>query len=164
MLGLFLFIHGMKKTILLFIYTAIFTACKKEAAKTSSNYLAGTWTEQVPDSIAYYEATQHSFTFLQDSFFAKIISWTDNVIILPGDPCPNPGYMETYIRGKYLLANDSIFFNGKLCDSTYRHDQASCQGVLNYDEAFYFSQTGNAIILNPDKPSSFGMGIILRKQ
>jgi hypothetical protein len=76
----------------------------------------------------------------------------------------NTGYEETYIKGSYSLANDSIYFTGKLCDSLYQHLQPSCSGVSDYNKAFKFAQNDTAIILNADRNSSFGLGIILRKE
>lgn len=156
----------MKNFLVLFI-TILFSllvACQKTANKPADNYLSGRWTEHVPDGIAYYAASLHSFSFYKDSFNAKIVSWTDVVVIIPSDPCPSTGYEEIYIKGKYSLINDSIYFSGKLCDSLYQNLNPTCNGIADYNERFLFTKNDTAIILNADKPSDFGYGIILKKE
>lgn len=156
----------MKKIVVIFIVLSLgfLLACEKTTNKPTDDYLSGTYTEHIPDGTSYFEATLHSFSFKKDSFTAKIIFWTDAIVIFPGDPCPNKGYEETYIKGNYSLSNDSIYFTGKLCDSLYQHLQPSCSGISDYNKAFKFTQNDTAIILNADRQSSFGLGIILRKE
>ncbi len=139
-------------------------ACEKTASRHTETRLSGKWTERVPDGISYYVATLHSFTFTEDSFFAKIISWTDAIVILPDDPCPEQAYSETYVKGKYALTNDSIYFSGKLCDALYQDLLPACNGTTDYIKSFKLFQSDTVLILNADKPSSFGYGIILNKE
>ncbi len=168
----------MKNFLILFItiLLGLLVACEKPATKPADNHLSGRWTEQVPDGMAYYAATLHSFSFNKDSFNAKFISWTDVVEIIytrACDTCPRIidscassfGHEEIYIRGTYALINDSIYFTGKTCDSLYQREiQPRCNGIADYNEKFLFAKNDTAIILNADKPSSFGYGIILNKE
>ena len=133
----------MKKIIVIFIVLSLgfLLACEKTTDKPTDDYLSGTYTEHIPDGTSYFEATLHSFSFKKDSFTAKIIFWTDAIVIFPGDPCPNKGYEETYIKGNYSLSNDSIYFTGKLCDSLYHHLQPSCSGVSDYNKALNLHKT-----------------------
>ena len=139
-------------------------ACEKTATKPTDDYLAGKWIEHVPDGKFYFEATLHSFSFKEDSFNAKIISWTDVVVIIPSDSCSSDGSDETYIKGKYSIENDSIYFTGKLCDSLYQNLQPSCYGVSDYIDKFRFAKNDTTIIFNADEESIFGYGIILKKE
>ncbi|MFN8236553.1 MAG: hypothetical protein U0T77_00160 [Chitinophagales bacterium] len=150
-------------------------ACEKKSTNPADDYLSGKWVEHVPDDVAYFAATLHSFSFNKDSFNAKIISWTDviNIItIQPCDTCPrvidscasNFGHEVRYIKGTYLLTNDSIYFSGKLCDSLYRNLQPTCNNIIDYNKRFSFTRNDTAIILNPDRESDFGLGIILKKE
>lgn len=168
----------MKNFLVLFItiLLGLLVACEKPATKPADNNLSGRWTEQIPDGMAYYEATLHSFSFDKDSFNAKILSWTDVVEIIytrACDTCPriidscasNFGHDEIYVRGTYTQRNDSIYFAGKTCDSLYQRDiQPRCNGIADYNEKFLFAKNDTAIILNSDKASSFGYGIILKKE
>jgi hypothetical protein len=170
----------MKKTIqlLMFLLLGTLISCQKSENKPADDFLSGTWTEHVPDGMSYYEATLHSFSFTKDSFNAKIIWWTDVIIIIRTqacDTCPfvidscasNFGSEEIFIRGKYLLTNDSIYFTGKLCDSLYQNNiQPVCNSsfAADYIQHFRFTKNDTAIIFNADKQSSFGYGIILKKE
>lgn len=168
----------MKNYLILFILITLYSvlACEKPAAIPNDHFLSGRWTEQVPVGTAYYAATLHSFYFDKDSFNAKIISWTDIVEIIytqACDTCPrvidscasNFGYEEIYIRGIYTLTNDSIYFSAKTCDSLYQRDiQPRCNGAADYNGSFLFAKNDTSIILNADKPSSFGYGIVLKKE
>ena len=170
----------MKKTVHLFkfLLLGILISCQKSANKPADDYLSGTWTEHLPDGMMYYTATLHSFSFNKDSFNAKIISWTDNYSLIytqACDTCPfildtclsEKGYEEIFIRGKYLLANDSTYLTGKLCDSLYQNNiQPACNSsfAADYLEHFRFTKNDTAIIFNADKQSSFGYGIILKKE
>jgi hypothetical protein len=167
----------MKKIIVIFIVLSLgfLLACEKTTDKPTDDYLSGTYTEHIPDGTSYFEATLHSFSFKKDSFTAKIISISDVISIiliqhcdtcsLVIDSCASGfGQDKMYIKGSYSLANDSIYFTGKLCDSLYQHLQPTCSGVSDYNNAFKFAQNDTAIILNADRNSSFGLGIILRKE
>lgn len=128
------------------------------------NQLSGRWTELADDSNLYYSGTIHSFYFKDDSFTAKIISWADVIDSIPGNPCPSEEEVKTFIRGIYTLANDSIYFTGKLCDSLYSQEQPACDGTAKFVRNYKFIKTDTTIILNEDKPSSFRLGIVLRKE
>lgn len=159
-------------TILLFFLVA----CEKDTNKPADNYLSGKWTEHVPDGIGYFVAMLHSFSFHNDSFNAKIVSWTDVAFIIRTkacDTCPytidscasNFGYEENYWRGKYILIDDSIYFSGKECDSLFKNDiQPKCNTINNYNERFSYIKNDTVIILNPDRQCDFGYGIILKKE
>ena len=169
----------MKKIVPLFIFLllGILISCQKSENKLADDFLSGTWTEHVPDGMSYYEATLHSFSFTKDSFNAKIIWWTDDIIIRTQacDTCPfvidscasSLGSEEIFIRGKYQLADDSIYFTGKLCDSLYQNNiQPACNSsfTADYIQHFRFTKNDTTIILNADIQSSFGYGIILKKE
>lgn len=151
-------------------------ACEKDSTKPADDYLSGKWVEHVPDGMAYFVATLHSFSFRNDSFNAKIVSWTDVgwiIITKACDTCTytidscasNFGYKENYWRGKYTLTNDSIYFSGKACDSLFQRDiQPKCNGKFEYEQRFSFIKNDTAIILNPEWESDFGYGIILKKE
>lgn len=148
-------------------YILLFTllvSCAKTENKPLEIDLTGKWTEHIPDGTAYFEAMLHIFTFKEDSFYAKIISWTDAVVIIPGEPCLRKGYEEIFSKGKFSIENDSLYISGKLCDSLYQQLKPTCEGVSDFIYQYHFTKNDTSIILNADQPSSFGYGIILKKE
>jgi len=138
--------------ILLTIFAIIFMlSCKDEdEIILEKTILQGTWVEVEPEDLEQYAGENHTFIFREDSFFLKLVSWTDVVYYdEEGNWIVGPQY--GYRKGEYSFDANTITFNGKLgLDSDFAepNDTSTLKTFqLTYD---YQLKSLNTIILNPE--------------
>jgi len=135
---------------------AICISCKKTNPINIADWI--TWNQQHPDGVMFFAGSDHTYSFKDDSFRAKISYWDDDVIL---DSCAHS--RTDYIRGTYQKTNDSISFNGKMCDTLYQSLIANCAGTRDYRFSYKFVQYNDStLILNPDG-APYYLNIVLKK-
>lgn len=128
-----------------------FPGCTKKDKDLTAKDIVGTWQEQ--ETSGSFAGTTCRFTFRSDdSFFAKVVAYTD--AIDSSNPCVVQP--DSYIKGSYSVAGNEISFNGSYFDSTYLTPSSSCAGMTTYHAQYISIYKGDELILNANAPNEWG--------
>jgi hypothetical protein len=141
------------KSYLLFALIGIlaFPGCNKKDKNLTAKDIVGTWQEQ--ETSGTFAGATCRFTFRSDdSFFAKVVAYTD--VIDSSNPCV--GNPVSYIKGSFSVAGNQIRFDGAYFDSTYIIPLSNCAGRTTYQAQYISLYKGDELILNANAPNEWG--------
>lgn len=121
------------KLAIFIITTSFLVQCSNnEDLIMTKDFLQGTWVEIEPENLIQFEGDNHKFTFMQDSFYIEISSWTDMIF----DTCGIASW--TYkINGKYSILKDSIEFTGIISTVPDICDTITHKNIFHKKSEFY---------------------------
>jgi hypothetical protein len=127
-----------------------FPACNKKDKDLTAKNIVGTWQEQ--ETAGSFAGATCRFTFRSDdSFFAKVVAYTD--VIDSSNPCL--GNPVSYIKGSFSVAGNQISLDGAYFDSSYLNPSTNCAGMTTYHAQYISIYKGDELILNANAPNEW---------
>jgi hypothetical protein len=115
----------------------LFSSCKlnPNLQGRGEAFLQGEWVE---DSVLYQdellEYSKHNLTFSCDSFYASIKTYAK--VNRYTEDCFNNGNWTEYVKGNYLVRNDTLFLAGTFTKSNFKQKLSGCYRVGQYLPVF----------------------------
>ena len=110
----------------------------------------GCWIEMEDESMFQFSGTNYTFCFLNDTMFTlKLESWTDIVVDIN-----SPIHWSEYIKGTYVLTNESFEISGNYMDVDFMNFELSHFGETELEKTFEVKVVSESeIILNNNEIS-----------
>lgn len=140
----------MKKFILILSILAYLSGCKPEESVLTDEILQGKW---IDNGANKYDlgGIEYNFEFSGSEFKLYVGEYTDLWLA----NCNFLNHWENYMKGTFILKNDSIYLNGNYCDSLYQiKTETTCESVMplgSYSDTLVLKLINNETLSFPNK-------------